>query len=262
MIFRQGHIPDNFKLPQSFKLISLVPSLSWYLYDLDLHKHISGVTKFCDSADGDHIHVPVVGGTKNPRIEIIHQIRPDLIIANKEENRKEDIEMLSSQFPVYLTEVGNLKEMYQMMQELGALCDRIRSADSFIRLINSGMKELYTHTGSEKSRKVCYLIWKDPLMTIGTGTFIHEMIESFGFENLYSNLTRYPEITRADLYTKNPDIVFLSSEPYPFTEKNLTDFLNLNCLLVDGRMFSWYGSFIFKSIDYLKALNLRITNIL
>lgn len=257
----KGQILDQINYSPGSGIVSLVPSLSYYLYDLGLESSIIGLTKFCDSPNGEHHKTPKIGGTKNPRLDLIKHINPGIILANKEENRKEDIEELSYCSPVYLTDIGNLKDMFRMMLELGVIFNRHELANSYVERIQSGMDELRTYTHENFCCKVCYLIWKDPLMTVGSGTFIHEILMTAGFYNVFGEKIRYPEIQFAELKEKQPDVLLLSSEPFPFNEMHESIFKPFNCLLVDGRMFSWYGSFILQSISYLKALNFRIKNI-
>ncbi len=253
MIIPQGTVTDNYRIKPYHKLISLVPSISWLLFDLQLQKNIKGITKFCAAKDNQHLGYPIIGGTKNPSIQKIKLINPDLILANKEENRKEDIEKLAKHHVVYLSDIHDLKSMNEMIHEISILTGTAIMGQDFITQIKLKFDSFIASKNIKSPIQVAYLIWKDPLMTIGSDTFIHYMLHIAGFRNCYTEMKRYPVITYDELIERNPDLVLLSSEPYPFTEKHLDEFMSLNTRLVDGRMFSWYGTFILQSFEYLNA---------
>ena len=252
MIIPQGSIDEHPLNKPCQNIISLVPSISWLLFDLQLHKNIKGITKFCKAANNEHNNYIKIGGTKNPDINKINKLHVDLILANKEENRKKDIEALSENHLVYLSDIKDLDSMYQMINEISILTDRIDLGLDFIAQIKNKQEE-YFSTKINPAISVAYLIWKDPYMTVGRDTFIHYMLELAGFKNSFDDQSRYPTFTINDLLLRNPALVLLSSEPYPFTIKHLEQFKPLKARLVDGRFFSWYGSFILQSFEYLDA---------
>lgn len=260
MIIPQGSLA-NFKFDKPYhKMISLVPSISWLLFDLELHNDIAGITKFCKAESNMHSGHPVVGGTKNPDLKKIKSIHPDLIIANVEENRKEDIEWLAQEHPVYLSDIKDLSSMYEMIHEISKLTGCEKNAMPLISQIQKNHLTFENAFANKPLSSVAYLIWKEPYMTIGADTFINYMLKLGGFRNCFDDMMRYPVITLVELAERKPDFVFLSSEPYPFNVKHLKEFDPLNGTLVDGRMFSWYGSFILKSFKYLEALNKRLNS--
>ena len=238
------------------RIISLVPSQTEFLFDIGLEKEIVGITLFCVHPKSKVEKVDRIGGTKRLNFSKIDQLKPDLIIANKEENNKEDIERLSKQYPVWVSDVNNMEEAIEMMRSLGSLLDKENEAHELISTILSENQKLKS---DQISGKVAYLIWNNPIMVAANDTFIHAMLNLAGFENVFVSSTRYPEVTIEDLQKRNPDFLFLSSEPFPFKQKHLAFFKEklpqTNVVLVDGEMFSWYGSrlrFFAEYIDQLK----------
>ncbi len=258
MIILQGEL-DNFNDDRSFRrIVCLVPSITWLLYDLDLKNEIVGITKFCAAESDAYLSCQKIGGTKNPDIHKINGICPDLIIANKEENRKEDIDALAQNQIVYLSDIKNLNSMYQMMEEIGRLTNKSVICTSIIDSIRNLCSTNFPSVQFHKKIRVAYLIWRNPYMTIGHDTFINYILELSGFENVFAKLSRYPEVSLAQLIESEPEYIFLSSEPYPFTDKHFEEFKPLRSVLVDGRMFSWYGSFILQSFSYLNAFKRKL----
>ncbi len=246
------------------RIISLVPSQTELLYDLGLDESVVGITKFC-------VHPPEwfytktrVGGTKKLHMDIIHQLQPDLIIANKEENVKEQIEECAKNYPVWVSDVNNLADAYEMIEQIGLITDKAKESKEIIISI----KKEFSRPGNIHSPLgaggTCYLIWNVPYMTVGSDTFIHSMLEAAGFENAFKNQKRYPEITLEELKTKNLKTLFLSSEPYPFKQKHIDELQPLlphtKIVLVNGEMFSWYGSHLQYAPGYFKELQKTISN--
>ena len=235
------------------KVISLVPSITETLFDLGLTSdEIIGRTKFCIHPQEFVNDVEIIGGTKNLNIEKIRALKPDLIIANKEENVKEQVEELMKDFKVLVTNVETLADNYDLIKQLGHLFGKDENALIF----NLKTDEAFDIPKSEQSLKVAYLIWKDPYMTVGGDTFISRILEELGFENLFKNQKRYPEVQLEDL--KEADLIFLSSEPFPFKEKHIAEIQNIcvnqKIMIVDGEAFSWYGSHLAKCENYYRKL--------
>jgi ABC-type Fe3+-hydroxamate transport system substrate-binding protein len=197
-----------------------------------------------------------IGGTKNINIEKVKSFNPDLIIANKEENQKEQIEELQKFFPVWISDIYNLTDALNMITELGKLLNKKNVADLLANSINNKFGSINKIT---KKKTVVYLIWQQPIMAASSNTFIDSMLNICGFNNLIENKSsRYPELSAKELINLNPDFVFLSSEPYPF-KKNHIDFYkkllpNSKVILVDGEFFSWYGSRLKFAPDYFNEL--------
>jgi ABC-type Fe3+-hydroxamate transport system substrate-binding protein len=237
------------------RIVSLVPSQTELLYSLKLDKETVGITKFCVHPDKWFSSKTKVGGTKNVNMDNVHHLQPDLIIANKEENEKVQIELLSLDYPVWLTDINNLKEALQMITDIGALTGKGDAALQLCKLIKQNFDDLKKPV---KPIRTAYLIWRKPYMTIGGDTFINDMLQNCGFENIYANKSRYPEISFEDLQTAGCQLLMLSSEPYPFKQKHIFELCNqlpkTKIILVDGEFFSWYGSRLLKAPEYFKKL--------
>lgn len=199
-----------------------------------------------------------IGGTKNPKIDLIKSLEPHLIIANKEENRREDIEELANLFPTYLSAIEQPNDMVTMMMDIGVLCHKASRAKQLVDAFNDQWKRLSSDACIQREVDVCYLIWRNPYMTVGRDTYIHSILQNFGFNNVFFHELRYPCVSLADIANKKPNCILLSSEPYPFNNQHVGEFTGIPCELVDGRMFSWYGSFMLKSFSYLEALKRKI----
>lgn len=237
------------------RIISLVPSQTELLADLGLSVEVVGITKFCVHPDEWFRSKKRVGGTKLLNIETIHSLRPDLIIANKEENVKGQIEELEKHFPVWISDVNNLTDAYEMIEQIGLITNK----ESKAKVLISNIEENFSHLQhSNQNIETVYLIWKKPYMTVGGDTFIHSMLDAAGFRNIYVKSTRYPEVTIEELKTKNPDLIILSSEPFPFNQKHIDELQihlpTTKIILADGEMFSWYGSRLLKGPAYFATL--------
>ena len=235
------------------RIVSLVPSITESLFDFGLTEmEVVGRTKFCIHPKTLITKVPVIGGTKNLNLDKIKALKPDLIIANKEENEKLQIEELGKYFEIWLTNIENLQDNQNFLTELGTLLNKQELALNFnekINVIFDSSKEL-------APKKVAYLIWKNPYLTVGSDTFIHEIIEKIGFTNLFKDSKRYPEISVNQM--KEAEYVFLSSEPFPFQQKHIDELQkelpDSKIMLVDGEAFSWYGTHLSRCGDYFKTL--------
>ncbi|HEX7413075.1 MAG TPA: helical backbone metal receptor [Bacteroidia bacterium] len=240
------------------KIISLVPSQSELLWDLGLQQELVGITKFCVHPKEMFHSIKRVGGTKIINIDEIIKLKPDLIIANKEENQQEQIEELCKQFPVYISDIYTLPDALQMIEQVGLICNREKTARELVTKINERYLQ-FINKRVKNEKRVAYLIWRKPYMVVGSGNFIAYMLSVCGLKNVFANHKgRYPEVSIEELQKENPDVVFLSSEPYPFKEKHIkelqTHLPNTQLLLVDGEMFSWYGSRLLYAFDYFERL--------
>lgn len=242
------------------KIISLVPSISELLYELNLAKETVGITKFCIHPSIWYHTKEKIGGTKNLQIEKIKCLQPDLIIANKEENTKEQVEILARLFPVYLTDVNNYEEAIKMIEDVGKITSRVADAVQLTKVIQSGFNLIKKPF---KQIKTVYFIWKDPYMSVGGDTFINDMMSRLGLQNIFGHYKRYPEVTLQNVISAKPQLILLSSEPYPFKQKHITEIQaylpNTKILLVDGEMFSWYGSRMKYMPEYFNNLLTEIS---
>lgn len=263
------------------RIVSLVPSQTELLFSLGLDEEVIAITKFCIHPQSWFRKKQRIGGTKTVKADVVKALQPDLIIANKEENVKEQIEELKQIAPVWVSDIKTLDDAMEMIISVGKLVDRKDRADELVGEIKEAFKQI--EPLSEKLN-IAYLIWKDPYMAVGGDTFIHDMLSRCGFTNIFKNINRYPEVSINEfsinnsqkpiintlssvnshlstinyLSTENCQLLLLSSEPYPFKQKHLDELQTLlpfsKIILVDGEMFSWYGSRLLYSAGYFKNL--------
>ncbi len=235
------------------RIVSLVPSLTELLIDMGLKQQLVGRTRFCIKPADEVGDIPIMGGTKNPRLDKIYESAPDLVIANKEENRKEHIEELKNVTEVDVTDIASIEDALITIHELGLKLGTPGRAKQLINKINSALDQ----RPEEPSQRAAYFIWKDPYMTVGRNTYIHSVMEHWNLVNVFGDLSRYPKVTFGDIQARQPELLLLSSEPFPFKEKHLSAFENAfpdaRILLVDGEWFSWYGSRMASSFQQLNV---------
>ncbi len=247
------------ELPQ--RIISLVPSQTELLAHLQLEQRVIGITKFCIHPNHWFRNKQRIGGTKNPNHSLIERLKPDLILANKEENNPDDIAAFEAFCPVWTSNISTINDALQMIEAIGKVTGTSERASALVQELIQKLDAIPTR----KAIKVAYVIWKNPFMVAGGDTFIHAMLSKAGFINVFENSKRYPTISTEQLTDTGADVVFLSSEPYPFKEKDIVELKdNLtqtkqhqkipDIILVNGEYFSWYGSRLLEATDYLNAL--------
>jgi ABC-type Fe3+-hydroxamate transport system substrate-binding protein len=245
------------------RIISLVPSQTELLSDLGLDEEVIGITKFCVHPDHWFKTKTRVGGTKQLHLEKIKELQPDLIIANKEENVREQIEELLKDFPVWISDVNNLNDALEMIASIGEIINKISRAKEIVNQIKKGLLQPQT---TNYKLQTCYLIWKDPYMTIGGDTFINDMLQRCGFQNIFEDQKRYPQISLEQLQAANCQLLLLSSEPYPFKQKHIDELQPLlphtKIILADGEMFSWYGSRLIKAPACFQQLQNQVLSLI
>ncbi len=241
------------------RIVSLVPSQTELLHYLGLEEETIGITKFCLHPNDWFRNKTRVGGTKTVDIERVMALKPDLIIANKEENQKEQILELAEKCPLWLSDIVTLEDAYEMIISVGELTETKEKAEELVEKLKIDFSKI-TNTNSElvQRKKTAYFIWQKPYMVAGNGTFINEIIKIGGFENVFGNQERYPEVSEEELIKLSPELILLSSEPFPFRDKHIKKFKELcpkaTVRLVDGELFSWYGSRLLHTVDYLTKL--------
>ncbi|MDX5347957.1 MAG: helical backbone metal receptor, partial [Hymenobacteraceae bacterium] len=231
-------------LPQPpHRIVSLVPSQTELLFDLGLEERVVGVTKFCIHPQEKVQQKTKIGGTKNFNFEKIDELKPDLVIGNKEENYQEGIEKLAEKYPVWMSDIFTLDDALEMMQQIGKLTQTEAKANELAEEISRQFSQLRP---CSCPLRTAYFIWKNPYMSIGHHTFIDHILQRCGFFNVFAENARYPEVTPEQLQQAKPELILLSSEPYPFKEKHIAEFKELcpqaQVKVVDGELFSWYGS--------------------
>jgi ABC-type Fe3+-hydroxamate transport system substrate-binding protein len=246
------------------RIISLVPSQTELLFDLGLEDSIIGITKFCLHPFHFKSTKTSIGGTKTVKFEVIKALQPDIIIANKEENTKEIVAELSKICPVWVTNIVTVEDNLKMISDFGQLFNKRTEAQKIMDKINFALADFIDFMKDKPINRAVYFIWANPYMVAGNNTFINEMLKLNKFENVYQNREEhYPEIIIQKIRIQgDPDFVFLSSEPFPFTDEHAFELgrftHHAKTIFVDGEMFSWYGTRILKAFDYFKKMHLRI----
>lgn len=244
------------------RIISLVPSQTELLYDLGLREEVVGITKFCLHPDEWFRNKTRIGGTKQIDFDKIKSLAPDLIIGNKEENEKEQIEKLMDVYPVWMSDIYTLGDAMEMIKMLGLLLNKQQEAEVLKQKIEKAFEECASFIVHQvkKNRNVAYFIWRKPYMVAGSNTFIDHLLMRCGFRNVFSGekFQRYPEISPEQIKEAAPEVILLSSEPYPFKEKHIAEFQsickNAKIITVDGELFSWYGSRLLHAPGYFIKL--------
>lgn len=237
------------------RIVSVVPSQTELLFDLGLEQEVIGITKFCIHPDQWFRNKKRIGGTKTLKIAEIIALQPDIVIANKEENTKADIELLQQHVPVWLSDIQTIADAFSMIAGVGNLVNRRLQSDQLLAALKTDFASMPDFL---KGKKVAYFIWKSPWMVAAAHTFVHDVLQHLGAENVFGSLDRYPEVTDNIISNSNPELVLLSSEPFPFKEQHIAILRQLlpdtRIILVDGEMFSWYGSRLRHLKSYLEIL--------
>ena len=246
------------------RIVSLVPSQTELLFDLGLEESLVGITKFCVHPFHLKSTKTIIGGTKKVHAEKVRLLKPDIIIANKEENTPEIVERMQEIAPVWVSDIITVEDNLKMIEEFGKMFSVRTKAQQWIDKINHGYKDFQNFMKNRPSKRVAYFIWKNPYMVAGGNNFINEMLKLNHFANIYEDREgRYPEVIVQKMRIQgDPQIVFLSSEPYPFKDEDAFELgrhtHHANTVFVDGEMFSWYGSRLVKAFNYFKQLQDRI----
>lgn len=245
------------------RIVSLVPSQTELLFDLGLEESIIGITKFCVHPFHFKSTKTIVGGTKKVHVEKIRLLQPDIIICNKEENTLEIVESLQGIAPVWVTNIITIEDNLEMISQFGTLFNKRTEAQKWLDKIGFAYNDFKAFIKNKEVQKVAYFIWKNPYMVAGGDNFINEMLKLNNFKNIYEERGRYPEVIIQKMRIQgDPEIVFLSSEPFPFKDEDAFEIgrftHHAKTIFVDGEMFSWYGTRIAKAFAYFKKLHERI----
>ena len=237
------------------RIISLVPSQTELLHDLGLGDRVVGITKFCTRPAHWYPEKAHVGGTKTILFEKIAALAPDLILGNKEENDRDQVAQLAARWPVWMSDIQTLDDALAMIESVG----KLTATEARAVGISQNIREKFSFLPKNGGKiRAAYLIWRKPHMVAASGTFIDEMLRRAGFENVFGEKTRYPEVFLDEIAAQKPDAILLSSEPFPFREKHFAEFRaacpNSTILIVDGELFSWYGTRLLHAPDYFLGL--------
>ncbi len=247
----------------NFRIVSLVPSQTELLYDLGLEDSIIGITKFCVHPIHFKQTKKTVGGTKNCSLEKIKSLNPTHILCNKEENTKEIVEECSKIALTHTSEIYTIQDSIDLIKVYGELFNRRTEATKLISKIEFKHHHFNTFIEDKPQLKTAYFIWRNPWMVAANNTYINHILALNKYDNIYKNKERYPEVAIKKIRMEgDPELVFLSSEPYPFKEEHAFELGRFThhskTVFVDGEMFSWHGSRLIKAFDYFIELRNRI----
>jgi ABC-type Fe3+-hydroxamate transport system substrate-binding protein len=247
------------------RIVSLIPSVTETLFALGLGDAVIGVTAYCVEPREDVRRKTKVGGQKNPALEVIRDLAPDLVVANVEENLKEHVERLREWgIPVWVTYPRTVDDGIRMIRELGELTGRRARADAIAGGLDALLAETRARSAGRAPVRVFYPIWRDPTMTIGADTYIHDMLAVCGGANVFGDRPeRYPTITLEEVRAARPEVIVLPDEPFRFRRAHVADFSAYADIpavrdgrihLMDGKLFCWYGPRIADALRTLPAL--------
>jgi ABC-type Fe3+-hydroxamate transport system substrate-binding protein len=245
------------------RIVCLVPSITETLFALGAGESVVGVTEFCVHPAEARATRAVVGGTKNPRTEAIRALGPDLVIANREENRRRDVERLEAAgVRVLVTYARTVREAIEEIRSLGVLLGRGDRAEALARECEDALARA-ARVAPEPRPRAAALVWREPWMVVGADTFAHDLLAACGAENPFAaRASRYPRIDLAELAAAAPEVLLLPTEPYAFGERDRDELLALDCPaarngrvhVVEGELLSWYGPRIPRALATFSAL--------
>ncbi len=244
------------------RIVSLCPSLTELVFDLGRGDDLVGRTKFCVHPAGLVDRVPSMGGTKNPKIECIVAARPDVVLLNSEENRREDAEALTAAgVNLHVSQPRDAAETAEMVRDIGRTLDRRDEAELIAADIETRSQRVLEAARHRPPVRFAYIIWRDPYMAVNDDTFVSALLAQAGGENvLAGSPTRYPTVTPEELSAADPELILLSSEPFPFKLSHADELADLTGLprerfvLVDGELLSWHGSRTPVGVDYAEKV--------
>ena len=247
------------------RIVSLVPSLTEALFAFGLEQEVVGVTRFCVEPRRGVVGKTKVGGTKVLDVAKIRALKPDLVVASAEENSPGDVaQLIDYGCPVFVTLVTSVESAIELLRQLAAITGTTAAA----RPIIQGVKETLAFVegagaGREPVRVFCP-IWRNPYMTCGRGTYMHDVITVCGGRNVFGErLESYPRLELAEMAALDPQVILLPNEPYRFTKRHKADFKafaevtavkNGHIFLIDGKVITWYGPRIAQSLSEVKRL--------
>jgi ABC-type Fe3+-hydroxamate transport system substrate-binding protein len=242
------------------RIVSLVPSLTEALFALGVGERLVGRTRYCTQPPRMVGKVPKVGGTKKFDVRLVLELEPDLIVAVREENSREDVETLAEAgVPVFLGAPETVEGAVQMLGNLARTVEAPLAAE-VLAPIERVVKRLKMRRGSP--RRVFVPIWMSPYMSVGSDTYVHDVLRTCGGENVSGGETRYPVVTLGEIEALRPEIILLPDEPYPFSAEDIPEFYALDIPaakedgihLVDGKLLTWYGPRMASSLTQISAL--------
>ena len=240
------------------RLVSLCPSLTELVFDLGRGADLVGRTKFCVHPADGVARVETLGGTKNPKLARIVTLAPDLVLMNEEENRREDAEALrAAGIRVHSSFPRNAADTAAMVRDLGAVLERPAEAERIAADIEARSLRVREDAAGRPPVRWAYLIWRQPYMAVNGDTFVDALLTQAGGQNVFgTKADRYPVVEPAELVAAGPDVVLLSTEPFPFAERHVDELVAATGLprdrfrIADGELLSWHGSRTPRGVEY------------
>lgn len=250
--------------PLPARIVSLVPSLTEALFVLGLGERVVAVTDWCVHPADALAGLPRVGGTKNPDLAAILALAPDLVIANREENKRQDVERLrAAGIPVWVTYPRTVAAGVALLRELAEAGGAERALREVVVPVEQALARA-ERGRPERGVRVFCAIWKRPWMTVGADTYAHDLIRVCGGENVFAEHgdRRYPVVREHEIVAAAPEVVLLPDEPYAFGAGDVAEVRKLaipagrsgRIHLLDGTLLSWYGPRIGRALDTLRGL--------
>jgi ABC-type Fe3+-hydroxamate transport system substrate-binding protein len=241
----------------------LVPSQTELLFDLGLEHEIVGITKFCVHPFYAKQTKTIVGGTKKIKLNKIKELKPDIILCNREENTLDIVEQCSEICQTHVSDIYSLEDAKELIASYGMIFNKRIEATHIVQKLDFKLRDFQSYIENKKILKVAYFIWRNPWMVAANHTFIDHLLTLNKYENIYGDRERYPEIELKKIRLEgDPELIFLSSEPYPFKDEHAFEVgrfaHHAKTVFVDGELFSWYGSRLLQSFDYFKKLRSRL----
>jgi ABC-type Fe3+-hydroxamate transport system substrate-binding protein len=246
------------------RIVSLVPSLTEALFAFGLGSRIVGRTRYCTQPPRLVGRVAKVGGTKKVDVERVLSLEPDLVVAVREENSREDVEGLEEAgVPIFVGAPETVVEAVGMLRKLAERVEapEVEAVLGPIERVYGRLREENRRKGTNRARRVFVPIWKGPYMSVGSDTYVHDVLQTCGGENVCGGSTRYPVLDLEEVQDLEPEVVLLPDEPYPFSAEDLREFYALDIpavredrvYLVDGKLLTWYGPRMASSLLQLSA---------
>jgi len=247
------------------RIVSLVPSITEALFTFGLRDEIAGVTEFCSEPRSYVASKPKVGGTKTLDVRLVLALEPDLVIANAEENRQEDIrQLLAAGQRVFVTFPRTVPGAISMLRQLSQMTGTSEAAEPYLEDAEQALAEVKAANAQRPRLRVFCPIWRRPWMTVGSNTYMHDFIASCGGFNIFSERhERYPKAELDEVARRAPQVIMLPDEPYPFTEKHMPEIMEYQYVpavrenriyLLEGKHLCWYGPRMAGSLRHVQKL--------
>jgi ABC-type Fe3+-hydroxamate transport system substrate-binding protein len=229
------------------RVVSLVPSLTETLFDLGAGQSVVAVTDFCIFPPG--LALPRAGGTKNPRVDEIRGLAPDLVHMNLEENLRHHAEAVALFAPVFVSEPKSVEDVITLIELLGAIHDRRARATELANALRATLASM-----PRRAFTFACPIWKNPWMWCGGDTYVSRLVEAAGGANVLADRRRYPQIAIEEVLALGPDIVFLPDEPYLFTRDDADAIRGPRVIgPFPGHLFTWHGTRTRLGLEFLRS---------